>query len=373
MNNTTPKKYYIGIMSGTSMDAIDAALVDFSDNKLKILATHRIPMPEGLKKQVLQLMQNSISLAHFGEIDRRFGILFADAALGLINKKLVPREQIEAIGSHGQTIFHQPLGDQPFTMQIGDPNIISAKTGITTIADFRRKDMAFGGQGAPLAPAFHGYLFRSPQDCFVVNIGGIANVTYLAAKPSENIVGFDTGPGNTLLDQWCKSHKNTAFDNRGAWAQSGIINEKLLALCLQDPYFHKAAPKSTGREYFNLSWLKKRLMKVNLFTKAEDVQATITELTARTIAEAIMPFSKNAQKIWVCGGGAKNTFLMSRLQQLCQPMMVLSAADFGVDPDWIEAAAFAWLAKQTLEQKTGNIPSVTGAQKSAILGGIYFA
>lgn len=371
--NTGPKKYYIGIMSGTSMDAVDAALVEFSDEKLKILATNRVPMPEGLKKQILQLMQTPISIAHFGEIDRRLGLLFADAALGIINKKLVPRENIVAIGSHGQTIFHQPTGLHPFTMQIGDPNIISAKTGITTIADFRRKDMALGGQGAPLAPAFHGFLFRAEQDCFVVNIGGIANVTYLAAKPSDNIIGFDTGPGNTLIDQWCKLHKNTNYDNRGAWAKTGIVNEKLLALCLQDPYFHKAPPKSTGREYFNLPWLKKRLMKINLFTKAEDVQATITELTARSIADAIAPFAKKAQKIWVCGGGSKNTQLMSRLADLCQPLMVLSTADFGVDPDWIEAAAWAWLAKQTLSQKTSNIPSVTGAQKTTILGGVYFA
>lgn len=371
--NTTPKEYYIGIMSGTSMDAVDAALVDFSDDKLKILATFRVPMPEGLKKQIVQLIQNPISLAHYGEIDRRLGILFAEAALGIINKNLVPKENIAAIGSHGQTIFHQPLGDQPFTLQIGDPNIIAGKTGITTIADFRRKDMAFGGQGAPLAPAFHEFLFRAEQDCFVVNIGGISNVTYLAAKPSKNIIGFDTGPGNTLIDQWCKLHKNANFDNRGAWAQSGIINEKLLTLCLQDPYFHKPAPKSTGREYFNLSWLKKRLMKVNLFTKSEDVQATITELTARTIADAIKPLSKNAQKIWICGGGTKNTYLMSRLQQLCQPMTVLSTADFGVDPDWMEAAAFAWLAKQTLHRKTSNIPAVTGAKNSTVLGGIYFA
>ncbi len=371
--NDTPKEFYIGLMSGTSMDSIDAALVDFSDNKLKILATHRIPLHEGLKKQIVQLIQNSISLAHFGEIDRKLGLLFAEAALGIIHKKLVPKEHIAAIGSHGQTIFHQPFGDQPFTMQIGDPNIIAGKTGITTIADFRRKDMALGGQGAPLAPAFHEYLFRGEQDCFVLNIGGIANITYLPAKPSHNVIGFDTGPGNTLLDQWCKIHKNTNFDNRGAWAKSGIINEKLLALCLQDPYFSIPAPKSTGPEYFNLSWLKKRLMKVNLFTKSEDVQATLVELTARAIADAIAPLSKKAQKIWVCGGGTKNSFLMSRIQELCKPKIVLSSSDFGVDPDWMEAAAFAWLAKQTLERKTSNIPAVTGAKQSTILGGIYFA
>lgn len=372
------ENYYIGLMSGTSMDGIDAALVSFgaSDPVITLIDTASIEIPATLKSTLNLLCHGeNIALRLLGETDTQMGHLFAEAVLTLLQKTNINSAKIIAIGSHGQTIYHHPSGENPFTLQIGDPNIIAAKTKITTVADFRRKDIALSGQGAPLVPAFHDYLWQSRKtDQWVVNIGGIANVTYLPANKEKSVIGFDTGPGNTLLDSWHKKHRQLPCDINGEWARSGKLNTALLQILLSDPYFEKSFPKSTGREYFNLNWLSQKIFSITEFStiKPEDIQNTLTELTARTIADAV--FSKREdKKLWLCGGGTFNVFLVERLRANLPNIDIQSTREIGIDPQWMEAAAFAWLAKQTMEKKSGNLPSVTGANHRDILGGIYFA
>src|SRR3990167_9533751 len=350
--------FYIGLMSGTSMDAIDAVLTEF-------------------KKNILTLSKHKFNINLLGETDAQLGHLFSKAVLKLLKNSKIKRDQITAIGSHGQTIFHSPNATHPFTLQLADPNIIAAKTGITTISDFRRRDIAEGGQGAPLVPAFHRYLFNiqnaQNRDQFVLNIGCIANLTYLSKNKNKKIIGFDTGPGNTLLDQWCFLNTQKTMDKNGCWAKSGKINNTLLKLLLSDQYFKKKYPKSTGPEYFNLSWLKRKIK--NLKINAKDIQATLTELTAKSIAGQLKQLCSNENKklLWVCGGGVKNHYLMSRLKIHCPNFLVQSTQKINIEPQWMEAAAFAWLAKQTIEKKSGNVTHVTGAKRPAILGAIYTA
>ena len=367
------QRYYIGLMSGTSMDGVDAALVSFSHQKIQLIATHAIKMPSEIKSALEALVRSElISLKTLGELDRQLGELFSDAVLALLKNAAVSTEKITAIGSHGQTIYHSPQGQHPFTLQIGDPNVIAARTQITTVADFRRRDVALGGQGAPLTPAFHAYLFGDQEagigDQFVLNLGGIANITYIPADKSHAVIGFDTGPANTLLDRWCEKNTGKLFDENGDWARSGKLNDALLTMLLSDSYFQKPFPKSTGREYFNLTWLEKYLPP-NM--KPANVQATLVELTARSIINAIKKYFSSGE-ILICGGGVQNNFLLNRLKELAHPLTVHSTAEFGVDPAWVEALAFAWLAKQTLDKKTGNLTAVTGAKRSTILGGVYY-
>lgn len=363
------------------MDAVDAALVSFDKNKIKLIDTASIKMPLDIKKNILELSQQKFSINLLGQTDTKLGHLFSKVSLKLLKKSTIKSNEITAIGSHGQTIFHQPNSNHPFTLQIADPNIIAAKTNITTVADFRRRDIAEGGQGAPLVPAFHAYLFSNllsnkKRDQFVVNIGGIANLTYLPKNKTQKVIGFDTGPGNTLLDQWCFLNLKKAMDRNGRWAKRGKINTQLLAILLKDPYFKKAYPKSTGCEYFNLNWLNNKLEKLKQKLKPEDIQATLIELTAKSIADDLLVIIKKTKKnkmpVWICGGGAKNTYLMDRLQKHCPDFLVQSTSKMNIDPQWIEAMAFAWLAKQTIEKKSGNLISVTGSKKSVILGGIYY-
>jgi len=369
---------YIGLMSGTSLNGVDAALLDLEHYPPKLIATHKDKIPEPLRKNILTLCHSkSFKVNLFGKTDVELGELFAEITLALLSKTKLNASDILAIGSHGQTIGHFPDSTPPFTLQIGDPNVIAAKTRITTVADFRRRDMALGGQAAPLAPAFHHYLFQQrSKDLCVLNIGGIANITFLPNNRNKPITGFDTGPGNVLMDMWCKKNKNKSYDQEGKWALTGKPNQDLLEILLNDSYFHKSAPKSTGREYFNLKWLQSKQTSLNLSVAAEDIQATLLELTARSISSAIKKALKQPtlayalQTIWVCGGGAYNTALMKRLNELCS-CDVYSIKEQGIDPDWIEAAAFAWLAQQTLLCKPGNIPSVTGAKSPSILGAIY--
>lgn len=359
-------KYYIGLMSGTSMDGIDAALVLFENEKIKLIDTTSIDIPAQIKSTLAILLRGeNITLKLLGETDTQMGHLFADAVLDLLNKTAIKSAEVIAIGSHGQTIYHHPHGDNPFTLQIGDPNIIAARTNITTVADFRRRDIALGGQGAPLVPAFHDYLFQNrTHDHCIVNIGGIANITYLPADKSADIIGFDTGPGNTLIDSWHQHHHGKPVDLNGEWARSGKIIPELLEILLADDYFKKAPPKSTGREYFNLNWLHQKLNRLPTNLSPADIQATLTELTAITIASA----ASSAPTVYICGGGAFNGYLMARLQSHCTHASVQSIETIGINPQWIEAMAFAWLAKQTIEKKAGNLPSVTGAKKETVLG-----
>lgn len=365
--------FYIGLMSGTSVDGIDAIIVDFSRKQPKIAATYFQPYDASTRKQILDLCKPGENEIHrLGELDVALGKAFANTVNHILKRGSINPKYIKAIGSHGQTVRHHPHSDNRFTIQIGDPNIIAAKTGITTIADFRRKDLAHGGQGAPLVPAFHNYLLRSKDsDRAIVNIGGIANVTLLSRKQPKHIIGFDTGPGNTLLDSWIFYCQQKACDERGAWGATGVVDHDLLNKMLTDPYFKLPPPKSTGREYFNLEWLQTNIAGHNI--SQADVQATLIELTATSIVNAIKTNMQTGE-ILICGGGTHNDFLMKRLKALALPgLTVHSTQKFGIDPDWVEAMAFAWLAQQTLKRAPGNIPSVTGAQNETILGGVYFA
>lgn len=355
---------FIGLMSGTSVDGIDAALVDFSGSQPKLVASLYNSFSPAMRQTILSLCQpGQDEINRLGDLDVLLGKTFADIVNTLLEKQKIKPQQVRAIGSHGQTIRHHP--QRQFTLQVGDPNIITAETGITTVADFRRRDIAHGGQGAPLVPAFHQHVFgSSTHNRVVVNIGGIANVTLLPAK-TKTILGFDTGPGNTLLDAWAETHLQKRCDEKGAWAAEGQVDTNLLEKLLSDHYFKLAAPKSTGREYFNLKWLRKYLPK-NI--AAVDVQATLTALTAHSIVNAIHQQLPDSE-ILVCGGGVHNDFLMQQLSQLAPN--VASTQKFGLDPDLIEAMAFAWLAKQTIEGKAGNVTAVTGAQRATVLGGIY--
>lgn len=360
--------YFIGLMSGTSMDAVDAVLVSFSEGAMTLAATHSHPIPAQTRYALERFVTHTVHEIHeFGELDVLMGELFAHAALQLA-PKAPPGAEILAIGSHGQTVFHAPGHTHPFTLQIGDPNIIAERTGITTIADFRRRDMAAGGQGAPLVPAFHNAIFRSPDhNRVVLNIGGIANITVLPADARQPVCGFDTGPGNTLLDAWARRHLNQPMDRDGRWASSGQINSGLLERLLQEPYFAAPPPKSSGRELFNIPWLER----FGATDRPENIQATLAELTIETIAQAIEAHANATTELFVCGGGARNTLLMEGLGRRLGDISVSTTEALGLDPGWVEATAFAWLAKQTLERKPGNLPEATGARHPVILGAIY--
>ncbi|MDH4110284.1 MAG: anhydro-N-acetylmuramic acid kinase [Gammaproteobacteria bacterium] len=369
--SASPDALYIGLMSGTSMDGIDAALFRFGNRQCMTLATHSHPYPRILQERLRSAaaQPETLSVDTIGFLDQWVGESFRDATLELLANSGQNPNKVAAIGSHGQTIRHRPDADRPFTMQIGDPNLIANGTGITTVADFRRRDMAAGGQGAPLAPAFHAWLFgQTARQRVVLNIGGFANITALPG-PDGEATGFDTGPGNALMDAWTRRNLARDYDDRGAWAATGSENPVLLKRLLDDPYFAAAPPKSTGLEYFNLAWLEGHLGEIE--ADPADVQATLLALTALSIRDSIARWAPGAAEIIVCGGGAHNAALLARLARELAPARVGSTAEHGLDPDWVEAAAFAWLARQTLLGLPGNLPAVTGAQSSEILGGIY--
>jgi anhydro-N-acetylmuramic acid kinase len=363
-------EYFVGLMSGTSMDALDAVLVDLSQTPLKLVATLSRPLPATLREQLLALCtpgENELERA--AQADITFARFSAETVQQLIADAAVPASAIRAIGSHGQTIRHGPDASPPYTVQIGDGNTLAQETGITTVADFRRRDMAVGGQGAPLVPAFHAALFRSEkQSRAALNIGGMANITFLPASHHLAVSGFDTGPGNVLMDSWSQHCRGAPYDEGGAWARSGTVNEELLARLLNDPFFALTPPKSTGRERFNLTWLLPQLPDG---MDDADIQATLCELTARSTTDAIKQYAGDCRELLICGGGAENTFLLERLASLLPNCRVSSTADYGLAPRWVEATAFAWLARQTLQHLPGNLPAVTGAREAVILGAIY--
>ncbi len=363
--------HYIGLMSGTSVDGIDAALVSIPiSGQLALLATHQHPIPAAVRNAIQALMlPGPNELEREGELDVQLGRLFAEAANAVLAKSGVNTSSIRAIGSHGQTIRHCPHAAHPFSRQIGNPSVIAEDTGITTVADFRARDLAAGGEGAPLVPAFHQWLFRKPGiNRAVVNIGGIANITWLPATENSAVLGFDTGPGNTLLDQWIARHRNEPYDRDGAWAAGGHVQKDLLAQLLADGYFAKVPPKSTGREHFNLARLEQQL--TDKFAPA-DIQATLAELTVASIVQGLKFLPEKIGEIYICGGGHHNRHLLARLCTLLPGIPVATTEKLGLDPDWVEAAAFAWLAHQTLAGHAGNLPSVTGARHPVLLGGIY--
>ncbi len=369
------RELYIGLMSGTSTDGVDAALVDFGSDTVELIDFVFHPFDAELRAAIQSLsnINNKVSLIEYGSIDCQLGHLFAATANLLIANNRDYINNIKAIGSHGQTVCHHPNGLFPFSLQIGDPNIIAEKTGITTVADFRRRDMACNGQGAPLVPAFHQAIFRHPTlNRCIVNIGGIANITVLPApkNPDQKVFGFDTGPGNTLMDGWIFRHQNLPFDRNGDWAKTGEIDHLLVGKLKQDAYFRLPPPKSTGKEYFSLSWLENFISGAN--RPPENIQASLCQLTAISICEAILDYAPMTEGVLICGGGAHNGLLLDMIRkQLACP--VASTAYYGINPDHVEAMAFAWLARQTLKGLPGNLTEVTGSEQPRCLGGIYNA
>ncbi len=364
------QQLYAGLMSGTSMDGVDAVLVRFAADSPSCLAAHTAPYPPDLRDTLLELCRPGATIDRMLELDVQLGELYADRIRQLLEHAGVPPAEVTAIGSHGQTIRHLPAGRQRTTLQIGDPNIIAQRTGITTVADLRRRDMAAGGQGAPLVPAFHEALFRrAGESRVIVNIGGMANITVLPGDSEQPVSGFDTGPGNVLLDGWAARHLGTPLDEGGAWAASGTVDQTLLTEMLRDPFLLRPPPKSTGREYFSQEWLRGFPRVATLAPM--DVAATLCELTATSIMAGIRQQTLAPARIIVCGGGVHNRTLMERLAQLADPCPVESSAEHGTDPDLVEAMAFAWLARQTMNGRPGSVASVTGAREPVLLGGIY--
>lgn len=361
--------YYIGLMSGTSLDAIDAALVWIDKDDIQTLETLNYPLPENLRQSLLTLINpKTDSVKLLGELDYKLGHLFADAVITLLKKTNIAANAIKAIGSHGQTIRHEPNLKTPFTLQIGDPHIIAYRTGITTIADFRRKDMAAGGQGAPLVPAFHAKIFDVSPPKVILNIGGIANITYLS---DDKIFGFDTGPGNVLLDSWIYQHLSKKFDENGQWASHGELKTPLLDALLADPYFTQPPPKSTGRELFHLHWLETVVKDLAQY-RPQDIQHTLLHLTAKSIADAINDYCNDTSEIIVCGGGVHNSALLSLIQHYSNKK-THSSFQYNINPDFVEATAFAWFAQQRLEGHALDLKDVTGAKNSVVLGAIIAA
>ncbi len=361
---------YIGLMSGTSMDALDAVLIDMSAQHPRLIAHLSQPLPADLRQQLLSLTASRENeLERMAIADVQLGRFSAQTVLKLLADANLDPAQVTAIGSHGQTIRHAPNSSPSYTVQIGDGNTIAQTTGITTVTDFRRRDMSVGGQGAPLVPAFHAALYRSREiERVVLNIGGMANISILPADANMPVRGFDTGPGNVLLDAWIQHTSGYLYDAEGQWARRGKGNNQLLSSLLSDPYFSLPPPKSTGREHFNLDWLRKHALEA---ASAQDVQATLIELTCQSIEEAIRQHAPTCHELIVCGGGAYNDFLLERLSAHLPECRVCTTEDFGLAPRWVEATAFAWLARQTLQHLPGNIPSVTGAAKAVVLGAIY--
>ena len=391
---------YIGMMSGTSLDGMDAVLCQFSSDSsaekdtqqpMRLLATHSQEFPPRLRKVLLALCQpNGVQellpaegepnseLDWFGWASKEYAEFASEVVNNLLQQSNTDVESVLAIGCHGQTVRHRPqLG---FSLQLVDANIIAERTGISVVSDFRRRDMAVGGQGAPLVPAFHQALFATPDSTRVLlNLGGIANITVLPANDSP-VIGYDTGPANLLLDAWTALHTDKDYDDGGAWAQSGQVIEPLLNQLIEHPFFARTYPKSTGREDFNLAWLQDELQKfdqasAHIRYSSADVQATLTELTAMSASMQINMFinAHENSSVYVCGGGALNDYLMTRLQAHLPHCTVETTASLGLNPAWVEAVAFAWLARQTLIGETGNLPAVTGASKGVVLGQVCFA
>ena len=360
---------YLGLISGTSADGIDAALVRFEPH-CELVFGRTYPWDETLRTRLIALGQGgeATSLDELGELDTTLARAFADAATQAIANSRTDRSQVHAIGSHGQTVRHRPESSAAFTWQMGDGNVIAERSGLTTVADFRRRDVAAGGHGAPLMPAFHAAMLRSNQeDRAVLNLGGIGNFTLLPS--SGEVRGFDTGPANALMDAWCERHTGQAYDAGGAFAARGAVDAGLLARLLGDPWFALPPPKSTGREQFHLRWLESQLGTAKL--SPTDVQATLLELSAITVADALRATQPGTARVLGCGGGVHNAGLMARIAAHLPGVEVESTAAHGLDPDYVEAMGFAWLARETLAGRPGNLPSVTGARGPRILGAIY--
>jgi anhydro-N-acetylmuramic acid kinase len=362
-------RYYAGLMSGTSLDAVDVVIARFAADTTELITQQAHPYPAGLRARVTGMIDapDQVALEELGSLHRELGCLYGDALRAALAAAGLPPGAVAAAGCHGQTVRHSPDAAHPFTLQLGCGATAAVRSGVPVVNDFRSADMALGGQGAPLVPAFHNAAFASAAATrVIVNIGGIANVTVL--EPGAAVRAWDTGPGNTLLDSHCQSQRKEPFDAAGAWAASGQVDDALLQRLLADPYFARSAPKSTGLEYFNARWLQQHSLPGG--PQGADLQATLAELTARSIAAAIEAAAPGAA-VYLCGGGAANADLKHRLRHNLPGVAISTTAELGVAPDWVEAAAFAWLARARLEGIPGNLPSATGASRAAILGALY--
>lgn len=368
------RRLFVGLMSGTSVDAIDAVLIECEGTRfLRVRASHGRLYHADLRARLVALAHGhlEVNLETLCELDAAVAEAFSDCALALLSQEKLAADTIAAIGSHGQTVFHR--GDRPaLTLQLGDAGRIAERTGITTVGDFRRRDIALGGQGAPLVPAFHHALLATDDEArAILNLGGIANLTLLPNAAADEVRGFDTGPGNALLDEWCLYIKGQPHDIDGQWSATGTVHTPLLQALMEDPYFSAAPPKSTGRGDLHLAWVRKRFPAVDDLPAA-DVQATFAELTAATIADALRREQPETKRLVACGGGIRNADLMRRIPARCGPHIQLdTTASFGLDPQTVEGAAFAWLAMRAIDGLPGNLPAVTGASRSTVLGGVY--
>lgn len=366
------KELYIGMMSGTSVDGIDTALVSISSaSEVQVIETQFTAFSPALRKQINSIAQknNSTPNTSDNELHASLAQHYAQASLNLIEKAGIQASEVRAIANHGQTVRHAPNASPPFSIQLGNPQEIANQTKIPTIGYFRQADLASGGQGAPLMPAFHKAVLcpKEQKSSYILNIGGIANITQL----NNNVVGFDTGPGNTLLDQWVQHHQNKSYDKDGAWAKTGQCIPQLLKDLLKDPYFSSDFPKSTGPDYFNLGWLKQLSPNIDQYN-AVDVQATLLSLTIESIADSFRKLTNEPTfTVLVCGGGAHNTSMMQQLSLALQPAITTTTDSVGIPPDWVEAAGFAWLGYCRVHGIKSNLPSVTGAKKAVVLGELF--
>ncbi len=374
-------EFFIGLMSGSSLDGIDAVLAEFEGDELSLRTACTLPFSESLRRELQLLSEPGTAtgdvLQNFGRTDRAFGEAMADAVQELLRQAGISAEQVRAVGCHGHTVRHNTGGSPPFTLQLGDPNVVAERTGIDTVADFRRRDVAAGGQGAPLAPAFHTEMFSIPgRSRLVLNIGGIANLSILPPRDGAGeLRGFDTGPGNLLLDLWCRRCWDEPFDRDGARAAQGQVHAGLLRELQTHPLLQSEPPRSTGREDFPASWLEQCIAASGDAPGEFDVQATLAEFTARCAVDAIGRYGAGAKELFVCGGGARNTDLMHRLQKGlgADDYQVETTDALGIAPEWVEALAWAWLARCRLQGRPGNVPGATGAAGSRLLGGVWRA
>jgi anhydro-N-acetylmuramic acid kinase len=372
----TDTKICIGAMSGTSLDGVDAsafAIAPLAGSGLafELLSHVYIPFGDDLRAQLAQVCQGAaVSAGGLALLDHRVGLAYAQAIEQALLVAKIDSSQVYVVGAHGQTVHHQPAGEHRYTIQIGDANLMAVLTGIPVVADFRRRDMALGGQGAPLAPCFHQLVLRDPVRCrMVVNLGGIANLTVLI--PGQATWGYDTGPANILLDAWIEHHQQRRFDEDGAWAQTGQVNPGLLTAMLSGPYFQLSHPKSTGRELFNMDWLHRHIAAAAGHLPSEDVQRTLLELTVLSVADAVRRSYAHGGDVIVCGGGAKNKFLMARLAQVLSNWTVMASDAVGIPSQSMETLAFATFAWRTMQGQPSSEPSVTGARRACVLGNVY--
>ena len=362
-------KIYIGLMTGTSADSLDCAAVKFSDNDLNIIGLKNYDIPGLVKTEIIENTKSKkLNLAQLKDLDLRLGEFFSDKIEEFMESLCLKRESVEAIGSHGQTIKHEPNSIPPFSIQIGNPQIISDRLGIKTIANFRDDDIAKGGQGAPLSPIFHKEVFaKENKKKVIINIGGISNVSFLGGT---KLIGFDTGPGNCLLDIWTKENKKGSYDDKGYWAKSGTVDKDLLDIMMKDSYFSLEHPKSTGPDYFSLFWLQNYLIKLNREIDPGDIQATLTELTAKSLSNSLKKLRTVNEKRYFCGGGVHNNYLMSRISFLLGEKCY-TTDKLGFDPDFLEAICFAWLAYKRVKNIKFDMSGVTGSKEKVFLGKVY--